>query len=263
MHDYLKAIIENKKREIEKLYAEFDGKCLKKNEKSFKASLQFPGMNVVAEIKRQSPAKGPLAVIINPITLAEQYVHAGAAAISVLTDPFGFNGSLDDLKKVSEALKKMPVPVLRKDFILDEIQIAESINAGANAILLIVALLKEKTQHFLTTAKKLGIDAVVEVHNRAELDYAVHIGSEIIGVNNRNLTTFEVDLMNAVRLKLYIPEDVVSIAESGIQSASDIKMYVDSGFDAVLIGEVLVKSPNPRKFIHTVKAGGTHATTVH
>lgn len=255
MHDYLKKILENKQREV----AHTDLSIYKTVEqpystKSFKMALLNSSPAVIAEIKRQSPAKGKLADIIDPIALAKKYVRGGAAAISVLTDRYAFNGSMTDLQQIAEHLRDTSVAILRKDFIIDAIQLDEARLAGANAILLIVTVLKEKTASLLKAAKERGLDAVVEVHHRDELEYALTIGADIIGVNNRNLTTFEIDPTQAIQLKPFIPDHIVSIAESGIQSVHDAQRYTNAGYHAVLIGEALVRSENPEQFIQQIRA---------
>ena len=253
MHDYLKAIIENKKDEVIKLKTTFHSeKILNAPKKSFKKALSGTSVSVIAEIKRKSPSKGHLAEIVDPVELAKKYVAGGAAAISILTDKFAFNGSIDDLQKVAHELRDVPVAILRKDFILDPLQITQAVAAGANAVLLIVTVLADKTKDLLQVAHSQGIDALVEVHNQKELDYAVKIGADIIGVNNRNLTTFEIDSNNALNLKPYIPDHVITVAESGINTLADAKRFAEAGFDAILIGEALVKADNPNDFIDNI-----------
>lgn len=252
MHDFLTHILDHKRREVEALYAssarnDFSTQVI--SAKSFKAALQQSGLSIIAEIKRRSPSKNHLADIADPLLLAEQYVKGGARAISVLTDQPGFNGSLDDLRQLNQAKALYDTPLLRKDFILDEVQIAESIDAGANAILLIVAILQDKTDTLLKKARAAGLDVLVEVHTEAELQYALSIGADIIGVNNRNLTTFEVDTQNALTLKKHIPDTVITVAESGIHDAALGRAYAQAGFDAVLVGEALVKAESPEHMI--------------
>jgi len=182
-----------------------------------------------------------------------KYVQGGANAVSVLTDKKFFNGSIDDLKKVSEALEKFPCPVLRKDFIIHEIQIAEAIASGADAILCIVAILGDHTKILLDYARKMGIEVLVEVHNADEIKIALDSGAQIIGVNNRNLSTFEVDTNNALELVKKIPDHIIKVAESGITDPNLAQKYYQAGFDAVLIGEGLVRSDNPKDFIRACR----------
>lgn len=272
MHDYLLKILKHKSDEvaalkhaiatdpehpINKLLQE---RTPRKHKKSFKKALQSTSTSVIAEIKRQSPSKGKLATIPNPTLLAKKYANGGASAISVLTDHFAFGGSIEDLKAVSAALSNTDVAILRKDFIIDKIQIAEAIVAGADAVLLIVAALKEKTKTLLDYCHSLNIEALVEVHSHEELKYALDIGADIIGVNNRDLTTFNIDHNNALQLKTHIPDHVVSIAESGIHSLATARQYASAGYDGLLIGEALVKSNHPERLITAIKTG--HSTHV-
>lgn len=217
--------------------------------KNFKQALCCSSIAVIAEIKRKSPSKGVLASISNPTALAELYVSGGANALSVLTDELFFGGHANDLRQVANRLRAQPQPILRKDFIIDEIQIAEAIAMGADAILLIVAVLKEKTKVMLDYAKKMGVHALVEVHDNHELEIALASGAEIIGVNNRDLTTLQVDTQRAFKLLEYIPKDIVKVAESGILTPELAGEYYRAGFNAVLIGEALVKSADPTDFI--------------
>lgn len=241
MDNFLDKIIEQKQQEVAKL---------KDIKKSFKKALLNKGPAVIAEIKRKSPSKGSIATINDPVELAKQYVSGGADAISVLTDKEFFGGSLQDMINVSNAVS---VPILRKDFIIDPIQIAESVAAGADAILLIVAILQTKTKELLATAKAMNIDALVEVHNQEELELAVAAGAEIIGINNRDLKTFQVDINNALQLIPLIPNNIVKVAESGIDSPATAKKMFQAGFDAILIGESLVRAENPVNFIKSIK----------
>lgn len=263
--DKLKAIIIQKQQEImalqqlvktqpDHLIAQILDLKINRSFKSFKSALRNnKELAVIAEIKRQSPSKGKIAEIKNPVELALKYVQGGANAISVLTDEKFFNGSLDDLQKVSATLKQYPCPVLRKDFIIHEIQIAEAIAYGADAILCIVAVLGNHSKRLLDYARKMGIEVIVEVHNIDELNIALDSGAEIIGVNNRNLSNFEVETQNAFDLINKIPDNIIKIAESGILEPKLAQRYYQSGFDAVLIGEGLVKSENPENFIKNCK----------
>lgn len=222
--------------------------------KSFKKALLNSYPAVIAEIKRKSPSKGDLAEIRDPVSLAQAYMTGGAAAISVLTNAEGFKGSLQDLQAVSAALQNTPVPILRKDFILEASQVEESLAYGANVILLIVSVLKEKTHDLLKLARSIGLEVLVEVHTREELIYALSIDADIIGVNNRNLQTFEINPEQAIELKPHIPASVLSIAESGIRSVSDAQKYLSVGYQGLLIGEALVKSKNPAQLIRDIRA---------
>lgn len=263
MHDRLKTIIQQKQLEVAALKAELPEEIPEKiknfslnthNKKSFKQALSQPGLAFIGEIKRRSPSKGQLASIADPLVLLDQYRQGGISAVSVLTDELFFGGSLDDLQQVATQLNDSNIAVLRKDFIIDECQFIQSLAYGANCILLIVAVLKERTADLLNKAKELGIDAIVEVHDKAELDLAVSIGAEIIGINNRNLHTFAEDINVCIDLVQYIPQGVVSIAESAIRSAEDIKKVNAAGFDAVLIGEALVRSAKPAETLQQMRA---------
>ena len=194
---------------------------------------------VIAEIKKASPSAGLIAADFEPKTIAKNYEAAGADAISVLTDESFFQGRLADLTDVRTVVSQ---PVLRKDFILDEIQIVESVAAGADAILLIVAALEERALIDLSAAaERYGIEALIEVHSREELDRALKCRPRIVGINNRNLTTFEVDLMTTLRVSQLVPDDVVLVSESGFRSADDVKRIRACGVDAILVGETLMR----------------------
>lgn len=260
--DVLKSILDRKKMEVEKLKEEITqlgtehpisktmhlkGKI--ERSKAFYNALNLPkgSLTVIAEIKRRSPSKGHIGYIKDPSNLSRIYHEGGAGAISVLTDMEGFGGSMEDLKAVVSAQGAFkgdypgPCPVLRKEFIIDEVQIAEAAQGGASAILLIIAALgKERTKELLEVTHAYGLDALVEVHNEKELDIAIEIGSEIIGVNNRDLRTFEVSLDNSFNLVDKIPGNVVKVAESGIGNCVDVWKLRDAGFNAVLVGETLV-----------------------
>ncbi|MEM9242746.1 MAG: indole-3-glycerol phosphate synthase TrpC [Pseudomonadota bacterium] len=220
-------------------------------QKQFQSALSKAGLSIIGEIKRKSPSKGELAQIADPISLAETYANGGIDAISMLTDKQYFNGSLDDLKTVASRLQQ---PILRKDFIIDAAQIIETVTTGASAVLLIVAALKEKTASLLSMASDYGLDALVEVHNQQELDTALAAKAKIIGINNRDLTTFNVDLNTSINLIKNMPEDVVKVTESGIRNLDDVQRIKAAGFDAALIGEALVKSDQPDVFIKQIKS---------
>lgn len=263
MHEKLNSILLYKQQEVsllkQKILTEPNGLLAKivcgqlKNYRPRKSLLQAlirgQYIKIIAEIKRRSPAKGALAPIINPVALALAYANAGAAAISVLTDSSGFGGSGDDLHVVSDALATTEIPLLRKDFLIDPIQLAESLILGADAVLLIAKVLGTNLKPMLDKAKELKIEALVEVHTRAEIDQAIAAGAEIIGVNNRNLHTFEISTKPAFDLIDYLPKSVVKIAESGILQTSLAQSYYAVGYDAVLVGEALVKASDPQQWI--------------
>jgi indole-3-glycerol phosphate synthase len=205
-------------------------------------------MRLIAEVKRSSPSKGELAIIADPVALAENYQVGGADVISVLTEERRFKGSISDLTSVRAAVD---IPVLRKDFIVTEFQVYESRILGADLMLLIVAgLSKSQLTDFYQLATELGMDVLVEVHNLKEAEIALDIKSKIIGVNSRNLKTLEIDEKNFELILPQLPDSVVKVAESGISQRSQVAFIQSLGANAVLIGETLVKAGNP---IHTIK----------
>lgn len=205
-----------------------------------------PGLSVIAEVKRRSPSKGDLALGLDPATQAELYSAGGAAAVSVLTEPAFFGGSNDDLVAVREAC---PLPVLRKDFTVSAAQVWEARAIGADAVLLIVAALTDdELLRFLGEAADAGLAALVEVHTGAEAERALAAGATLIGVNNRDLATFTVDLGTAERVAPLL-DGVVRVAESGIGDPQDAARMARAGYDAVLVGESLVRSEDPAGLI--------------
>jgi indole-3-glycerol phosphate synthase len=201
------------------------------------------GGRVVAEMKRRSPSGGALRSALDPAAVARGYEAAGAAALSVLTDGPDFGGSLDDLVAARDAVA---IPVLRKDFTVDPVQVAEARVAGADAVLLIVAVLDaDALEACLSAAARLRIDAVVEVHDADETRRAVDVGARCIGVNNRDLRTLRTDLATFSRLRALIPTDVVCAAESGVRGDDDVRRLVGEGADAVLVGETLMRGDDP------------------
>jgi indole-3-glycerol phosphate synthase len=214
----------------------------------FEAALSMAGrVNVIAECKRRSPSKGVLAQPYEPARLARQYEAGGAAAISVLTEPTFFDGSLDHLMAVRAAVG---VPLLRKDFVVDEYQLFEARAAGADAVLLIVAALEAAhLRRLQARAGDLGLAALVEVHDDDELSRAIDAGARLIGVNNRSLRTLAVDVEVSSRLVSRIPRDVVAVSESGLQSRSDVERLSAAGYRAFLIGERFMVDPDPARAI--------------
>lgn len=211
--------------------------------RDFRAALGRRAPAIIAEMKKASPSKGVLSTDFAPARIAAQYEEGGAAALSVLTDEEFFQGSLDDLETARAAAA---LPVLRKDFTIAEEQVLQAAAHGADAILLIAAILSEREiRDFRESAARFGMASLVEVHNRRELDAAIAAGSEIIGVNNRDLTTFEVSLETSLRLAEYFPDGVARVSESGIHDADDIATLRAAGFTAFLIGEHLMKSGDP------------------
>lgn len=242
----LDEIIENKYAEVSVIKNTF-------TKASFKKNLQKPGLSIIAEVKRASPSKGDLSDIQDPVALASKYANAGAQAISVLTDEKYFKGTLSDMQKVSQSLCAKDVAVLRKDFIVDSYQVAEGVAAGASAVLLIVAVLGERLASFISLCKLLEIDALVEVHDETECNIAINASAEIIGINNRNLKTFEVNTDTAFAIIKNIPEGVVTVAESGVKDPNLAQQYYQAGFDAVLVGEMLVTSGDPGQLIKKMR----------
>jgi indole-3-glycerol phosphate synthase len=212
------------------------------------------GVRVIAEVKRRGPAVGSLAPIGDPGALAAGYAAGGAAAVSVLTEPRYFGGSLDDLAAVRA---RVAVPVLRKDFIVDPYQLAEAAAHGADLVLLIVAALpRGQLESLLGAAGRLGLAALVEVHTETELARAVDAGAEIIGVNARDLSTLEVDRGTFTRLGPEIPAGTVAVAESGVRGPAEVREYAAAGADAVLVGSALVATANPADAVaDLVRAG--------
>jgi indole-3-glycerol phosphate synthase len=199
-------------------------------------------LSMIAEVKRASPSAGTIAADFDPLTIARGYEKAGANALSVLTDEKYFQGRLEYLTLIRE---QVDIPCLRKDFIIHEAQIFEAVVAGADAILLIVAALDQPTlEHLLEVAHTFQLDALVEVHDLPELERALATDARIIGVNNRNLKHFTVDLGTTEKLAEEVPDDVVLVAESGIKTVADAQRLAEAGADALLVGETLMRSSN-------------------
>jgi indole-3-glycerol phosphate synthase len=214
---------------------------------SLRAALCRDRVRVVAEVKRRSPSAGVIRDDLEPGERAALYAEHGAAAISVLTDGPHFGGSVADLRL---AASKVTVPVLRKDFILDELQIVEARAAGAAAVLLIVrALTPERLRSLLASTRSAGLDALVEVHTEAELTRALEAGAEIVGVNSRDLDTFRIDVVSAWKLLATVPSEVVAVAESGMHARPDVQQAAAAGADAVLIGTALSAAADPARLL--------------
>jgi indole-3-glycerol phosphate synthase len=244
----LAAIVQHKRTEVAALHVQAAGLERQAYERKspprpFAGALRVHDVSVIAEIKKASPSKGLLQPDFHPALIAHSYEKGGAACLSVLTDKEYFQGSLHDLEAARAAVN---LPVLRKDFTIDRVQIFEAAAHGADAILLIAAVLSvpELTQ-FRELAASLGLAALVEVHNADELAKATDSGAAIIGVNNRDLDTFEVSLDTSLRLSFEMPANVIRISESGIYTRADIDLLRGAGFHAFLVGESLMKSPDP------------------
>jgi indole-3-glycerol phosphate synthase len=215
----------------------------RKERRDFRAALLRRSPAIIAEIKKASPSKGVLAADFDPARTAALYECGGAAALSVLTDGPFFQGSLSDLELARE---QVALPVLRKDFTIAREHVLEAAAHGADAILLIAAILTERElRDYREAAARHGMAALVEVHSREELDAAIGAGSEIIGINNRDLTTFAVSLESSLRLAEHLPANVVRVAESGIHDATDVATLRAAGYQAFLVGEHLMKSADP------------------
>ena len=214
---------------------------------SLRAALAGPEMSVIAEIKRASPSRGLFPVSVDPAAVAGDYIAGGTAAISVLTDEPFFQGGLGDLDAAASvaAANVRPVPVLRKDFVVDPYQIAEARAHGADAVLLIVAALTDPAlAELLAVTASWGMDALVEVHDEGEMDRAAALGAKVVGINNRDLKSFAVDLGVTERLAPSAPGDAIIVAESGVFGAGDVKRLQDAGAHAVLVGEGLITAPD-------------------
>ena len=224
-------------RSLDDLLAEVDADH---EVRSFRNALGAPGLSVIAEIKRRSPSKGPLSPDLDPCQVAMDYAIGGAVALSVLTDEDHFGGSPVDL---AAARASCPLPVLRKDFTVDARDVVDARLMGADAVLLIAAVLDDdELRSFSELAESIGIDALVEVHDEAELDRALAVGASLVGVNQRDLVTFAVDTDRAERLATQIPAGVVAVAESGVRDNDDAARLAAAGYDAILVGESLVTS---------------------
>lgn len=244
----LSEILLHKKEEVAELHqhaAALEQRAYEhaKHTRPFAQTLTAPGISIIAEIKKASPSKGLLQREFHPARIARLYEEGGAACLSVLTDRRYFQGSLQDLEAARAAVN---LPVLRKDFTIDRLQIFEAAAHGADAILLIAAALDtQHLTHFRELAESLNMAVLVEVHDSEELQKAINSGAKIIGVNNRNLETFEVSLDTSIRLSLQMPSNVIRVSESGIFTRADIGMLRKAGYDAFLVGESLMKSPVP------------------
>ena len=220
---------------------------------SFLEALKKPGMSYICEVKKASPSKGLIAPDFPYLDIAKEYEQAGASAISCLTEPFYFQGADRYLQEISQAVN---IPVLRKDFTVDEYLLYQAKAFGASAVLLICAILdNSQLKAFGELAQELGLDALVEAHDQWEVDRALNLGAKIVGVNNRNLHDFTVDMGNSIRLRNMAPADTVFVSESGIKTAEDIRILYENKVDAVLIGETLMRSPDKKAALEALNAG--------
>ncbi|MDP8258070.1 MAG: indole-3-glycerol phosphate synthase TrpC [Candidatus Aadella gelida] len=245
----LSKIIEEKRREVNRLRSKVSFNVYKEQAEKFYVNSQFKKnisrkghINLIAEIKKSSPSQGVIRVDFDPLRIAMTYHGAGAGAISVLTDERFFDGKLEYLGMLK---KRVTLPLLRKDFIIDEYQIYESVLSGADAILLIANILtQEELNRYHSIAKGLGLDILVEVHNEEEVEKALNCHAAIIGINNRDLTSFNVDISVTQRLIRLIPENKIIVSESGIKTYEQIMFLKSLGVNAVLIGETFMRSEN-------------------
>ena len=219
----------------------------------FKKALKDSPIAMIAEVKRASPSKGMIAEDFDYLNIAREYEAAGASAISVLTEPYFFKGSDDYLREIAE---NVSIPILRKDFIIDEYMIWEAKLLGASAILLIASILSTvQLKTYLDLAHELGLSAIVETHDVDEIRTAMIVGAEIVGVNNRNLNDFTVDIENSISLRRCVSGDVVFVSESGIKTPEDVHRLKENDVDAVLIGETLMKCDDKKAMISELKNG--------
>lgn len=220
---------------------------MKKGDFSFEKALQKPGISFICECKKASPSKGLIAPDFPYLEIAKEYEEAGADAISVLTEPKWFLGSDAYLREIASAVS---VPCLRKDFTVDEYMIYEARLLGASAVLLICSILSEvQIRDYLAVCDALGLSALVETHDEAEVDMALSAGARVIGVNNRNLKDFTVDTENSRRLRERIPERVLFVSESGVSGPEDVRRLAQIGADAVLVGEALMRAPDKKQML--------------
>lgn len=230
-------------------------KIITKEEKyPFEEALSGSGMHMICEIKKASPSKGIIAADFPYVDIAKEYEEAGCDAISVLTEPDFFNGNIRYLKEIHESGIK--TPLLRKDFTIDSYMIYQAKVNGASAILLICAILRdEQIREYLRLADSLGLSAIVEAHDEKEIERALAAGARIIGVNNRNLKDFTIDMNNSIRLRKMVPSDRIFVAESGIQNKEDVERLYQAGINAVLIGETFMKARNKKEVMQQFHCG--------
>ncbi len=241
----LEQIIKNKRLEIEKEKVKNPLQSLinieQRTIKDFELALKGNGMSVIAEVKKASPSKGIIDPDFDPVKIALNYKKCGVDAISVLTEKKYFLGNDENIKLIKE---RVSMPILRKDFIIDIYQVYQSIALGADGILLIAAVLKDKLKDYYMLATALGLHCLVEVHDREEIELSLECGCKIIGINNRDLSDFNVDIHITEKLMKYIPKDKIVVSESGIASIKDIQYLKSIGANAVLIGELFMRKPD-------------------
>jgi indole-3-glycerol phosphate synthase len=252
----LDKIIETKKEEVEQLRKQTNVSVLKKTIaglepcRNFRQAISFAGCNIIAEVKCASPSRGRFVADFDPVSIASVYEQNGAAAISVLTDEKYFAGHKNYLTQIKQKVK---LPLLRKDFIIDPLQIYETRAIGADAILLIVHVLGKKLAELILLSRELGLSPLVEVHTAEELELALAADAEIIGINNRNLDTFVTDIKTSCKLRAQIPEGIIVVAESGIMSRADMEVLMQANIHSFLIGEALITAPDIGKKLRAFK----------
>ena len=254
--DYARIRVEENKKMVsleeikEKAYA------LPKGDFEFEKALKKDGISFICEVKKASPSKGVIAEDFPYLEIAREYETAEADCISVLTEPKWFLGRDEYLKEITD---NVSVPAIRKDFVVDEYMIYEAKLLGAKAVLLICSILDEqKIKYYKGICDELGLSALVEAHDEKEIEMAVNAGARLIGVNNRNLKNFSVDIDNSKRLRDLVPEDVIFVAESGVKTHEDIEAFKEAKVDAVLVGETLMRAKDKKAKLDYLKFGGSH-----
>lgn len=245
-------LIEQKKRLVSLTDIKKQAEGLDKNNAfAFEKAINKQDISFICEVKKASPSKGIIAENFNCLEIAKEYEQAGADALSVLTEPNFFLGSDEYLHEIQ---KEVSIPVLRKDFTIDEYQIYEAKALGASAVLLICSLLNtDILREYILICSELGLSALVEAHDETEVESALKAGARIVGVNNRNLKDFSVDINNSLMLRKYVPENILFVAESGIKTAKDVQMLRQANVNAVLIGETLMRSGNKQKALDELR----------
>jgi indole-3-glycerol phosphate synthase len=247
--DTILAVTRQRVAELQPQARELERRAATREPRPFAAALGGPSVGVIAEVKRRSPSAGAIAMALDPAAHARAYAEGGAVAVSVLTDEAHFGGSLDDLERVAAAVA---IPVLRKDFILDDLQLLEARAAGASAVLLIVrALTPARLRHLADAARGLALGTLVEAHTAEELDRALAVAPTAVGINSRDLSTFVVDLRAAEMLLPRVPAAIPAIAESGIETRADVERFARSGADLVLVGSAVARA-EPRASVQAL-----------